>query len=188
MPSMMKRLASAVLIVGIATCAGAAPGVASACSIVAPRIGEVREPHEVVVERLRRAQQRDLWAEADQVFLARVVPFHEEPTAKPYDPVRDGPPKRPEPVRPGAWLTTRFEPVVALKGALPARQVDFRHSKFTDSCGGRPLEDAFAAQEGLLLVVFSRGHYPTQDSVMEALSVETIVDPDIKAALAKAGR
>lgn len=143
--------------------------------------------------------QRELWARADRVFLARVSEPEPEPLPAPrrYPPRRGGPPPLIPPppfirlIDPFSGKRTMvLTPFVALKGASPARAFEIVDSWSSTSCGPYWRFNAGGAPPGLidgeLMVVFATGPYPTEDGILEVLAIDQVLDPGIKAAIAAA--
>jgi len=74
-----------------------------------------------------------------------------------------------------------------LKGVSPPRRFELRDVNGWTSCGPIQQFDVFHSYDDTRFVVFVKGAYPTQEGVLEAIKIDRIVDPAIKAALAKAG-
>lgn len=189
----------------------ATPGVAAACSIAPIDPNAPVEAPEVVAARALATQQRyelerqqTLWVEADQVFVARKFdPYTLELEAWDRSLQAASKPRRlagrsvppapppPPPLRigmPGEGKTVvGLEAVTAIKGVAPARRFEIHDAQGWTSCGPLRQFDVFHADEDAPVVVFVKGPYPTQDGVLEAMALDHIVDPDIKAALDKAG-
>ena len=182
------------------------PGAALACS---PALGPPPTPEEAAERHAayELAAQQALWRKVDHVFLARIFdPYslqleaweqrfkaasERAASSRRRAAIRTVPPPPPPPMI--HWLgegktTVVIEPLQALKGAAPLRRFEIRDQEGWTSCGPLTQFDVFRPErEGGLYVVFVSGAYPTQDSVLEAMAVEKVVDPDIKAAMAAAG-
>ncbi|ATQ43138.1 hypothetical protein [Caulobacter mirabilis] len=168
-------------------------GSAVACVMEAPLPGETAEAaqarwrSEAQASALRT--QRDLWTQADRVFVATAAE-PEPPEAPRYDPRRDGPPRPPRLVMVdvnGFERTMILTPSTALKGAPPLRAFEVIDSAAMTTCGYRFRFNSGGLSDKEPVVVFSTGAYPTRDRVLDALSFERIVDPEIRAALDRAG-
>lgn len=198
----------ATVLAGVALSAVVAPLQAQACMpmpLAEPRPGETEEARQIREREELQAQVRgwqlDLWTRADRVFLARVSQSEPEPPPPPpqrrYDPRRGGPPPVPPPVMVplldpfNGERTMVLTPVAGLKGAAPARPFDIVDSWSNTSCGPYYRFNDGGSPPGLpddeLVVVFATGPYPTKDGVLDALAVDRVIEPGIKAALDKAG-
>lgn len=172
-----RRLTLAGLASGLALLgASAAPGPAFACVPASPLPGETAEAMTVRLQAehlaFQQRDQRDLWARADHVFIARVV--------SPYKSAKPKPASLTE-------VVTRFEAVSALKGAAPARRFRTVQPFYMESpCYRGPFRDAFGAQKGDLLLVFVKGPDPVGDAILQVMAFDRVADPDLKAALDKA--
>lgn len=197
----------AAVLAGAALSAAIAPLQAQACVPVMPeepRPGETEEArqlrHQEELQASIRGWQLDLWTRADRVFLARVTepepdPPPPEPPRRRYDPRRGPPPIPPPPMMPtfnpySGERPVVLTPVAALKGAAPARGFELIDSWSMTSCGHRYRYNSSGLSGGLpddgLVVVFATGPYPTTEGVLDALAVDRIVEPGIRAALDKA--
>lgn len=134
---------------------------------------------------LQRSNQEGYWARADRVFLARRVEPDDPPPLpeRPYDPRRDGPPRPPERVRPSRELVSVFQPLRALKGALPADRFEIRYEIGGGACGPFTLRDALYSEIGDVIVVFQKGARSQQENLLEAIKPENTLDPRIRALL-----
>lgn len=190
-----RHLSSMLGLIGLAVLG--APTVGSACMPALP--GATPETPEGLAARLlgyEVERQQALWRQADHIFLARVqdpLDLLEEERLSPPPPrrTRSEVPPVPAPTLVAAHMLGEgktvvvLEPAAALKGSVPARRFRLRDVEGWTSCGPLRQFDVFYGWDHPdgLYVVFLSGVYPTQDGILEALSVENVVDPQLKAAL-----
>lgn len=186
-----RRSVPGAELLGLVCALAWAPGAAQACSIaLLPPGYKPPTPEQLVAQQLAydRQSQHDLWLKADHVFTVRIV----DPDDVREPPRLRGPIPPPRAVRfhllgEGKTLIT-LEAVAALKGALPTRRFDLRDAEGWTSCGPPRQFDVFTlGRDDALFVVFMSGAYPTQGGILEAMAVERVADPDLRAALEASG-
>lgn len=111
------------------------------------------------------AEQADAWDKADLVFVARI----EQRTLRSVPGFGEAP-------------QVSLMPLTWLKGQGGPWQFDMTATGWT-TCGLIPGFDALRGQVGDEFIVFVKGDTPTQETVIDAISLKALVEPRALAAL-----
>lgn len=150
-----------LLVAAVMACLDASP--ALACKVAPP-------PPPQEAARAALESQTEQMGRSSTIFLAEIAEVGPSPV--PGSPVE------------GRRVVLR--PLYALRGALPQGSLDLRQNAWT-SCGLSPNWAALWGMRGQTFVVFSVAAQPNADEIVDTVPTTELVQPELRARLARRG-